>query len=160
MESKELKILMNNLRDFLNCSNVSKLSKRGTNDLFDNLFELDSAIETPALSSISSMDLVETYELLNEANQIDCWLHPFVCAIRNQMRDYLDARNLLGHRSNHEDKSYELSRQDCLMRNISKDLMNKPKSRTQAELSASREQSLDRVVDLLIINSYRKRLSK
>jgi hypothetical protein len=160
MKSEELKILMDNLRDFLNCSNVSKLSKEATNDLFDNLIELDTAMETSALSNVNSMDLVETFRLLDQANQVECWLHPFVCAVKNGMKDYLDSKRLLGNRTSHEDRTYELSRQNSLIRNISKDIVDKPKAKTQEELSASKEESLDRVVDLLIRNSYRKWSSK
>ena len=123
MEKKEFEILMDSLRDFLNCSNVSKLSKKATSDLFDNLMELDIAIEDSALSNISNVDLVETYKLVDECNQVDCWLHPLICAVRNGMKDYLGSKRLLGSQTIHGDRTYELSRQNSLMRNISKSLM-------------------------------------
>jgi hypothetical protein len=151
---------MDSLRDFLNCSNVAKLSRRATSDLIDNLLELDTAIEKSAFTDISKIDLLETYRLLDESCLVESSVQPFVCALRNGLREYLAPMGLLGDRSSHGDRTYELSRQNSVMRNISKSLVDKPEPKTKAELSATKEESLDRTVDLLIINSYRKRLTK
>jgi hypothetical protein len=156
MKNVELRILMNNLRDFLNYSSGAKLSRRAFSDLFDNLLELDSAIENSTLTEISNEDLVETYRLLDECNTIESSMHPLICAIRNGMRDYLAPKGLLGNRAIHEDRSYELSRQNSILRNISMSIKDKPIAKTKEELSASKEESLDRAVDMMIVNAYRR----
>jgi hypothetical protein len=160
MDNKEFKTLMNSLRDLLNCNNPKKLSRNAANDLFDNLMELDEAMDHSGLANINNMDLMETFKLLDECVEVKTSVQPLICAIRNGMREYLESRGLLGIRGSHENTSYELSRQNSMMRNISKSIVDKPKMEKYEELSVSREKNLDRVVDLLIINSYRKKLSR
>jgi hypothetical protein len=160
MEKRELKILMDSLRDFLNCSGTAKLSKQAASTLIDNLLELDTAIETSELANISNLDLVETYRLLEECNEVETSLHPFICALWNKMRDYLAPKGLLECRTSHNDESYGIARQNSVMRNVSRKLMEKPKGRTKAELSELNEERLNRTADMLIIRYHRLKAHK
>jgi hypothetical protein len=160
MKSEDIRRLMNSLRDFLNCDSASKLSKQAASTLIDNLLELDTLIETSELANVSSMDLVETYRLLEECNEVETSLHPFICALWNKMREYLAPKGLLECRTSHNDESYGIARQNSVMRNVSRKLMEKPKGRSKAELSELNEDRLNRTADMLIIRYHRQKANK